>query len=283
MLATLPPLSSAEETLWCELIQQRCGLVLSASRLPLLHQALRKRLRYRRLTSFTSYYEQLAGPQRGDEWNELLSLLLNHESSFFHHWPSFAALARDVLPLLRQAKAARGESCLRVWSAGCSRGQEVYSLVMTLLDTPMAKGLNLQAVGTDLNWRALARARDACYRQYEMEEVPEPYRSRYFQRHPRPGPLCCQVSEEVRQRVEFRLHNLKDPNHGLPPQDVIFCQNVLPHLQASDRPAIVTRLADTLAPGGCLFLLPAEVVGLKVPGLEPLNLPEVAVYRRPLR
>lgn len=305
-LRSLPELSAEASALWQELIQQRCGLFFSASRQRLLRQSLLARMSVHRMPHWRDYYQYMAfHPAAGDEWQALIELLLNHESGFFRHQPSFRALSDTVLPALMQHRTS-GET-MTMWSAGCSMGQEAYSLAMTFLNLtapPSSSaytragswayaGWQVRIIGSDISHQALARARRGQYKLHELRSLPESCRQHYFAALGDGPGMVYQVGPRLQAVVEFHYMNLQDATSTppfLPPfiggkgggADVIFCQNVLIYFTQDDRMAIVQRLCQYLRPGGALFLGPAEVLGLKFPGIEPVRRHDVLFYQRTL-
>jgi chemotaxis methyl-accepting protein methylase len=288
--ATPPDMSVCEGALWQALIQQRCGLYFSESRLRFLRQSLWERMRLHHTHSYGDYYHYVAFHPAGDsEWQALLELLLNHETSFFRHIPSFEALATHVLPALLHDPQRENE--LTMWSAGCATGQEAYSLAMAFLGRTPPPGCPVKIIGSDISQHVLDKARSGQYKVHELRQLPEYYRQRYFTVvHEKPH-LVYQVSERVRTLVEFRYVNLCDPEsfamlplpetHGKGGSiDVIFCQNVLIYFARESRVEIVQRLCQHLRLGGYLLLGPAEVVGLHLPGVRSVRLADALIYQR---
>jgi chemotaxis methyl-accepting protein methylase len=302
--ANLPELSVQECLLWQEFIRQRCGLVFSASRQRVLRQSLLARMRLHRLQSFREYYHYVAfHPAAAAEWQALLELLLNHETHFFRHQPSFAALTEHVLPALMQDRSQG--STITMWSAGCSLGQEAYSLAMAFLDltappsSPCYKrrgswahaDWQVKVIGTDISYQALEKARRGQYKFHETRLLPDHYRQHHFTMLKNGPNVVYQVVPRLRAVVDFHYMNLCDPQSAspvLPPfiggkgggVEVIFCQNVLIYFPQEDRSGIVQRLCQFLRPGGYLFLGPAEVLSLRLPGIQPVQLAHVLLYQR---
>jgi chemotaxis methyl-accepting protein methylase len=232
--------------------------------------------------SHADYYQGVAyGPHGDTEWQELLSLLLNRETSFFRHPPSFETLTRHVLPELLKAKHACGENQIALWSAGCSTGQEPYSLGMALLETVNTRLWKARIAATDICPRTLARARLGRYQPRETRSLNEPYRSKYLRRVEANGAAWDEVVAAVRNLVRFGLCNLVDlPSYPPETYDVIFCQNVLIYFAPESRVEVVRRLGERLRTGGYLFLGPSDAVGLQPPQLRPVHLENALVYQR---
>ena len=270
-----------ELSLLRELVEERCGAHFPESRERLLTRALAQRATALSLAGYSDYYHHLRrSPRADEEWQALAELLVNGETGFFRHQPSFEALARHVLPELARERLGSGVRALAAWSAGCATGQEAYSLAMVLLDGVPGPSWQVKVSGTDLSQAALDRARRGRYRAAEVEALPAACRDRHFR--PVEGvPAACEVGPALRAAVEFGRLNLARPaDYRLGSQDVIFCQNVLLYFRSERRPAVVGALAGRLKPGGYLFLAPGEVVGLKLPGLAAARLPDTLAYRR---
>jgi chemotaxis methyl-accepting protein methylase len=277
-----PDLTAAEKALWLELIGRRCGLTFSDGRLRVLRQGLQARMQHHGIASFTDYYHAVSCGRDGDaEWPLLLDLLLNKETSFFRHPPSFELLTAGILPELMRLRYPQGENLLRLWSAGCSIGQEAYSLAMAFVETAGSHGWKVQVTGSDLSPNCLERGRRGRYKPYELREVPEPYGTKYLRVVEEHGEALHEVDAGIRNLVQFLPCNLLDADsYAVPPQDVIFCQNVLIYFSADSRREVVRMLSERLRNGGYLFFGPAEVVGAQAPNLEPLRRNNVLVYRR---
>jgi chemotaxis methyl-accepting protein methylase len=230
-------------------------------------------MRVRRMRSLQEYYHYVAfNPAGTAEWQELLDSLLNHETSFFRHSPSFTTLTGYVLPALFQARDKHGAQTLHMWSAGCSMGQEVYSLAMGCVDflspptgrypqepTGLAAQWQIRVMGSDISRRALSKARQGQYKAYEIRSLPEHYRTRYFTTLGTGHNLVYHVVPQIQALVEFTHINLQDSitypapcfdNTGVG-MDIIFCQNVLIYFATASRVEIVRRLCQRLRPGAC--------------------------------
>lgn len=298
------PMTTLEYELWSKFIEDRCGLYFTETRSRFLHQRLWERMRICGYKSYSEYYHHVAfNPKGADEWKQILELLLNNETGFFRHQPSFDALTELVLPELLRAKQRHGVNIITMWSAGCSTGQEAYSLAMAFLDLISGQGASppreplpnaptngkgpqgwrVMVSGTDLDALALERAHSAQYTASQVRYMPEYYRDRYLKvtAHDQTGASQYQVVEPVRVLTQFGRLNLSDSaSYWVSAQDIIFCQNVLLYFRPESRIQVVQRLCQRLNPGGYLFLAPAEVVGLKLPNIQLVRHPNVLIYQR---
>lgn len=257
-----------------EYVENRSGMEFAGVRERVLVEAIARRVTATRQT-VAAYTRSLGGSCGDAEWERLLDQLLNRDTRFFRDPPALAALTGLALPRLRERRREEGIDRLSLWSAGCSTGQEAYSLAMTCLAEPELVGWRLAVLGTDVSGPALARAEAGVYRAHAIADVPEGTRRRFFVPHD----AGYQIVPGVREVVRFQPHDLLTGSPP-PPQDVIFCQNVLIYYRPDHRTEIVRRLTATLAPGGFLFLGAAEAVGLPTPGLELLRLEDGWVYQK---
>lgn len=285
---TPPEMSVVERELWQMLIQERCGLQFNDGRLSLLRQRLWKRMQVRRLLSYSDYYHYVTFNSEGqEEWQMLQALLLNHETSFFRHPTVLEALTKHLLPTVIERKIRQGVGLITLWSAGCSTGQEPYSMAMVALEwlatlpPPVfqngGQGWHLKISGSDISREALQKARQGRYKPHELRYLPDEYRSQYLKRIDD----GYQIVGSARSVVQFGYVNLLDPaTFWVMSQDVIFCQNVLIYFKPEDRRKIVNHLLGCLAPGGYLVTTPATTDGLQLKGVQRVSLPDVLVYQR---
>lgn len=264
--------STAALDRWREYVAERSGMELTGARERALASAVAVRTAAAGFPSAEAYFCALARPTGAAEWEKLVAALLNGDSRFNRDPAALAAFAR-VLPELAERRARERE--LKLWSAGCSAGQEAYSLALACRAEPLLAGWRCEILGTDLSATAVARATASAYGAAELADLPDGVRRRYFAPH---GDKF-RATDELRTGVRFEPHDLQTgPNRG--PRDAIFCQNVLIYYRRPARLEIVNRLAAALAPHGFLFLGPGEALGLKVDGLEPLNWPDACAFRR---
>ncbi len=284
MMSNRPTLSEVEYLNWRKVVHDRCGVYFTPSRRHFLESRLWERLQYRKLKSYTEYYHFVLYNADGDrEWGQLLDLLLNNESSFFRHTPSFTALTEHVLPDLMQKKGRLGINTFSMWSAGCANGQEAYSLAIAFLETAVSRHYQLTVWGTDISQRSLQTAKKGIYKPYDIRNMPPPYLQKYMQpaKATNGRRMVYQLNDTIQKLTQFSTLNLTAPErYALPQQDVIFCQNVLIYFQPEDRKTIVERLCDHLAPNGYLFLAPAEMIRLKIPDIRQVKLEETLIYQR---
>ena len=302
--APRPDISEREYTLWRDLVRSRCGLVFSDSRLRVLRRSLAERMACHHMLSFREYYQYVLEDPAGEaEWQMLVELLVNHETSFFRHQPSFAALTQYVLPEFMQYSDY--VQPIAMWSAGCSMGHEAYSLAMALLEVTKTHGAPqahrqsqdtsmpcpVQIRGSDISHSALQKARTGCYTWQDVRGLPALYLQRYFTTVGEGHDLRYEVVDAVKAVVEFSYINLHDPGSSpyapLPyiggkgeGVDIIFCQNVLIYFPPESRGQIAQHLCQRLRPGGYLFLGPAEAVGIQLQGMRTRRCAGALLHQR---
>ena len=262
---------------WYDLILRRCGLTFRHVRMPDVIGLVHDQMRARGLADENAYYQLLAQQPGGSaEWDALIERLTNHETSFFRHPPSFDALRQQILPALRAAKPPG--SRLSLWSAGCSTGQEAYSIAMCALDEA-APG-DFTVWGGDISHQAIKIAREGRYGPRAIAGIPDHYRKRFLRTVTAEAGTEYEVVDDLRRRVRFMTANLVEPDGFRPSHDVIFCHNVLIYFS----PAAVTRavswLASCVAQGGYLLLGPGEAPNDRPHGLDPVVINGVRAFQR---
>src|SRR5215467_12809829 len=255
--------------LWYELILRRCGLAFRTAKLPDVMAIVRDQTKVRGLPNDAAYYQLLSKSAESSlEWDALIERLINHETSFFRHPPSFDALRRHILPELRDGRA-RG-SKLNLWSAGCSTGQEAYSLAMVAMDDEGLKG-DFTVWGGDISRFAIDVARRGRYGPRAVATVRADYRNRFL-RPVNEAATEYEIVDGLRLRTRFMAANLVGHDSFSVSYDVIFCHNVLIYFSPAAVTQAVAFLASRLTLGGYLLLGPGEA-----PSERPLGLVQVSI------
>jgi chemotaxis protein methyltransferase CheR len=246
---------SRETENFAQLIERRLGLRYEDSRYPALGEALQARARARRVEP-AQYLLLLQSPAEHGEWRALAQILTVGETYFFRHIEQFRAFAEAALP---DRLAAAGNRKLRVLSAGCSTGEEPYTLAMLVCETMPDRVRDVSIVALDLNAEALEKARAAEYPSWALRETPPPMLEKYFRRRGE----RYQLDDRIRAMVRYEERNLLDEEAALwhpASYDIIFCRNVLMYFGAQTMRRVVARFARALAPGGYLFAGHAETL-----------------------
>lgn len=266
--APLVPMPQSVFDRFSEMIQQECGIKMPASKKTMLEARLRKRLRALGLPDFELYCDYVFGPGGFEhELVHLLDVVTTNKTDFFREGVQFEYLLRTALPALVQ-RGLRGP--LRAWSAGCSTGEEAYTLAMVLEEfRAQRRGFEYQILATDLSTRVLQAAARGVYRDDRIEPVPATLRARYITRSRDRSQGLVRVHPDLRARVSFQRLNFRDHEYDVgPPLDVVFCRNVLIYFEKEFQRELLLRLIARIAPGGYLFLGHTESIhGMGLPVL----------------
>lgn len=255
-----------------EMLHRLTGISLQAGKEQLVKARLNKRLRELSLRSFHEYVALLESDTTGAELSFMVDALTTNKTSFFREKEHFAFLSRQV------ADATARDGPLKIWSAGCSAGQEPYSIAITLLErSPSGLGPECKILATDISSVVLAKAKEGIYDIEELEDLPPGYARRFF--IPRPGDRgrSMQVTPQVRSMVQFARLNLMGPWPMNGRFDHIFCRNVMIYFNKATQERLVSRFRELLKPGGYLFVGHSESLS----GIDHnLEYTSPAVYRR---
>ena len=225
------------------------GIKLPEAKREMVYARLARRLRSLGLASFDDYVRYLEAEP--SEWEHCTNALTTNVTSFFREEHHFRVLAEHA-----QARAGKA-GAYRVWSAGCSTGEEPYSIAMTLADTLHAS--NYHIVASDLDTQVLATARHAVYPLGSVLKLPESRQKRFFLRGTGRNDGRARVRPEIASHVEFARVNLMDAEWGVePPFDAIFCRNVVIYFDKPTQRRLIERYAGMLSPGGLFFAGHAE-------------------------
>lgn len=252
--------SEASHQIIADLLEARTGQHLTESRRWRVNSALAGIFRAHGISNIDQLVCLLASPPGGPETpdlsQEVVEALLNNETYFFRDKPTFDQLPGEILPEI--AHRRRDVRRLSIWSAGCSTGQEVYSLAMLFAEQAERwQGWTIDILGTDVSHRAINTARSGCYNQFEVQRgLGVTQMLRHFDETPR----GWQVREDVRRMVRFSQHNMLGPCPGRIPFDLVLCRNVLLYFDRSTRSEAFARLAGAVMPDGFLMLGAGETV-----------------------
>lgn len=254
--------SEASHQIIAELLEARTGQHLTESRRWRVDSALAGVFRAHGISNVDQLVCLLDAapsppPDGTDLAQDVVEALLNNETYFFRDKPTFDQLPSEILPEL--AERRQHSKRLSIWSAGCSTGQEVYSLAMLFAEQAERwQGWTIDIIGTDVSQRAIDAARSGTYSQFEVQRgLGVTQMLRHFDETPR----GWQVREAVRRMVRFSRHNLLGAQHpGRIPFDLVLCRNVLLYFDRATRSEAFARLAGAVMPDGFLMLGAGETV-----------------------
>ncbi len=236
-----------------QLVKQTCGINLHDGKKELVKARLAKRLRQTGLGSFEDYLNHVRDDDTGAEMTSMLDSISTNLTQFFRENAHFEFLKTTLIPAL--AKKKREQAKLRIWSAGCSSGEEPYSLgILLRQEFPELVNWDIRILATDLSTRVLAKAREGVYDHERLRDVPSKWISDCFTRLGPRGRAHYKVNNPVRQMITFGRLNLMErwPMRG--PFDVIFCRNVMIYFDKPTQGRLVQRYWDILDSGGMLFV-----------------------------
>ena len=245
------PLSAAQFATIAALLHGEAGITLGPNKRDLVHGRLARRLRALGCPDFARYIRLVNEPGGEDERRSMINALTTNLTGFFREPHHFEFLTSDILPeLVREHGGARR---LRIWSAGCSSGEEPYSIAMAVHSgLPDIERWDARILATDIDTDMVAAGRSGRYEASRTERVPLKMRQRYLV--PAPNGDAVLMAEALRSLISFKCLNLLErwPMQG--PFDVIFCRNVVIYFDKETQRTLFDRYADLLKPGGWLFI-----------------------------
>lgn len=258
-------------------VYSETGIRLGPEKKTMLEGRLRQRLRELQIASYKNYCDYLFGPDGlREEKIRFIDVVTTNKTDFFREPKHFDYLVQHALP--EMTASAAGQPLL-LWSAGCSSGEEPYTLAMVLSDyAETHAGFRFRILATDISTKVLERAQLAVYSTDVVEPVPQPMRRKYLLRSREVNADRVRIVPELRRLIEFRRLNFMDSDYGVDERaDAIFCRNVIIYFDRPTQEEILRKLTNHLKPGGYLFVGHSET-------LHDMNLPVEALgpalYRR---
>jgi len=245
-----------------KIVYNLSGIRLTDQKKALVSARLNKRLRALKIDSYSDYLEYLINDKDGNEIIQMIDVITTNVTSFFREADHF-----DFLKEIMISWVNSGYRRFRIWSAGCSTGEETYSIAFAILNSiPTYADMDLKILGSDISTDVINRAKKGEYDEEKMRNVPYNYEKRFFIRTIENGQVKYKVTDFVKNYIIFRRLNLSYfplPLKG--PLDVIFCRNVMIYFGSSTRESLVRELYRLLKPGGYLFLGHSEsIIGKRV-------------------
>jgi chemotaxis protein methyltransferase CheR len=275
-----PTLSDVQYRMFRDWIAERSGLWFTPESRFVLERRLARRVRALDLGSFAAYFLQLRSTATDDgEIGALFDELTTNETYFLRERAQLNALVTDVLPEWVERRRRSGGP-VSIWTAGCSSGEEPYSIVMLAREAGFEPGRDFRVYASDLSRRVLQLARRGVYRANAFRETEEGMRAKYFVE--KDG--AWRIRDDIKRHVVFTRANLMDPKTTgvLGAMDVILCRNVIMYFDTPVRTRVVQSFADKLNPGGYLLLGHAESLIRVSNAFELHHLSGDLVYRKPL-
>lgn len=263
-----------------DLIHGHCGIFFDHDAKYLLEKRLARRLDLHQLPGFKEYYHFLKFSRgRDQELSDIMDILTTNETYFFREEFQLNAFVGEILPELRMVKERRGDRTIRIWSAGCSTGEEPYTIAMLILETGVFKGWKVEIVGTDISHRVLQHARKGLYGKSSFRTTSPDRVQRFF--HEQDG--LYRINDEVKSLVTISHLNLLDENRMilLGKMDIIFCRNVIIYFDQTAKRMVVESFYRALREGGYLLLGHAESLLNTTTAFALKHLKNDMVYQKP--
>lgn len=280
LLDTGPTLRPDEFRLLRELINRYCGMQFSDDTQYVFERRLKERLREIGLDDFTQYYHHLLyHPQAKAEIEAAVDALVTNETYLFREDYQLNAFRHEILPRLREQERIARHKSLTVWSAGCSTGEEVYTIAILIHESRLFAGWDIRVFGNDISRRVVAAARRGTYGPSSFRAMPPEY-ARFFI----DVPQGRQVAPQIRSMCHFGHMNLLDRDRSalIGRVDVVFCRNVLIYFDDGARRRVIDTFYERLHPGGYLLLGHSESLLNSSTAFELVHLTTDMVYRRPM-
>jgi chemotaxis protein methyltransferase CheR len=270
-------ITEKEFRLMQDLIHERFGILFKEEKRSYIQMKLYTHLTSLGFASFSEYINFVKyDPEAGHELSRMISLLTNNETYFFREMPQLLMLRDHLLPEFREKGIARNEKRIKILSAGCSSGEEAYTLAMLTHDSgSFFWGWDISIIGMDISERALESACQGIYYERSLRMTDPAYKKRYF--IPNSGDFL--VRDNIRNMVSFMWGNITTP---LPVRDfdIILCRNVFIYFSEGKMKSGVKNLHDALRPGGYLLLGHSETLTGISDEFETRRFPETIIYKK---
>ncbi|MBT1071645.1 protein-glutamate O-methyltransferase CheR [Geobacter chapellei] len=246
-------MSNEEFHLFRDSIHTHCGIYFDDESKYLLEKRLSRRLATLNISTYKEYYQFLKYNRKKDqEMMDIMDILTTNETYFFRESFQLKAFTEEIIPELIKKKTRQGIKTLRIWSAGCSTGEEPYTIAMLLSDLPELHGWKIEIIGTDISQRVLQHARRGVYGKSAFRATDETYLKRYFQEQEDGH----RITDKIRELVTISHLNLFDSHRMvmLGRMDLVFCRNVIIYFDLTAKKKVVESFHNTLCDGGFLLL-----------------------------
>ncbi len=267
-MMTLPLLSDSDFNRLRRLITGKCGIRMPISKKTMVQGRLQKRIRQLKVGSLGEYCDYLFSPEGNmRELNHMIDAIMTNKTDFFREPAHFDYLVETALPDILKQRRVAADMPLRLWSAGCSTGEEPYTLAMLVSDfAEEHEEFDFSILATDISTKALDAARVGVYRSEKVDPVPLAVRRKYLLRSKDPEKMSVRVVPQLRSKVKFQRLNLMEDYRLGERMDIVFFRNVLIYFDREAQQEILGRLIRFLRPGGYLFIGHSETLnGMDLP------------------
>lgn len=274
------PLSRESFSRFSKFITRELGIRMPPAKMPMLQSRLMRRMRELEMQSIEAYEDYLfRSSESTSELTHFFDIVTTNKTDFFREPTHFDFLSRTALPTMAREFELNDRWHFKLWCAGCSSGQEVYTQAMVLSEYAAAhSGFQFSILATDISTRMLEMARTAIYPEALIEPVPAELQKKYLLRSKDRREGLIRIAPELRKKARFGRLNFMEQNYGVRGEyDVIFFRNVMIYFDKPTQQAVVNRLCRNLRPGGYFFISHSEsLAGLDV----PLRMVGSSVFRK---
>jgi chemotaxis protein methyltransferase CheR len=239
-------LTNADFDRYRELIYKECGINFTDTNRSILEGRLKERLRNKPGVTLASYFSAISKDK--EELKAFLDSVTTNLTRFFRNQAHFDALEHHVIPELMRIKKASGNTTIKIWSAGCSTGEEPYSIAM-LLSNMLPPPWKFEIVASDISLKCLMTGKEGFYADNRIEGVPGNYLTKYFDK----VAGGYKVKADIMSKIRFDYHNLQNDS-GQRNLDIVFCRNVIIYFDEATQARVVNRFWDSMASKAFLFI-----------------------------
>ena len=256
-LMSVPEPTEDEFNLFRKLVQKELGFEWGDDKKYLLYSRVQRRLQKNKLQTFQNYYDFIDREENKSERQYLYNAVTTTKSEFYREKKHFDFLRKNIFPELKKQTSGRQQK-LRFWSAGCSSGQEPFTMAMEAHDFSGASFISnggLRILGSDVNTDVLESAVQGCFAEELLSPIPAAFSKRYFDLASDKNNPCHRIKPEIQKLIQFRQFNLMSSDYPIATKfQLIFCRNVLYYLDPDRREQLLNRLVNHLDEGGWLVL-----------------------------
>lgn len=259
-------------------IYRKVGIYFDEKKLYYVEKRVKARMRAVGVDSFRAYFAWMRFDTSGRELQELLNALTVNETYFFREYQQLRCFAEEVIPEILENKTDQNPKRIRIWSAGCSTGEEAYTLAIIMMEMTGGMPVTWEIHATDLNTDVLLQAKKGLYGRRAVKDVPEVYLTRYFRRVGEQ----FEIRSELRRQIYFYQLNLMDRENmrKMTDFDVIFCRNVLIYFDDVSRREVALYFYDALRKGGYIFLGHSESMSRITPIFRLRKFKNAIIYQK---
>lgn len=255
-------MSEKEFKLFSSMIYSATGIKMPPVKRLMLTSRLSKRIKVLKMKSFNEYYDYICSPAgMAGEYHRMIDAVTTNKTDFFRESGHFSILSNRVLPELSETARFRQGNPINIWSAGCSTGEEPYTIAMVASDFFSDNRTSVSILATDISTKVLNTAVNGVYTEPAIKPVPLPLKKKYILRGKGDKQGLFRISPEIRKMVNFRKLNLMDRRFNLGvDMDIVFCRNVIIYFDRPTQAELFDKFYEIIVPGGYLFIGSSETL-----------------------